>query len=149
MHVTVRYLMKLDVEYGAPSFGHLQPIPDAYVFSPFETDSLLTCYGHFSMQAEISYLPRTRPLPRTIEPFPLLPTREDWPYTREVIGGWSLTPFGGRGRFDGRIVEVEGIVSSLISHFLKCSLFSKPQLIISWASQLHRHLARRHRFLIR
>ncbi|KAG8680948.1 hypothetical protein FRC09_017858, partial [Ceratobasidium sp. 395] len=41
-------------------------------------------------------------------PFPLIPTREDWPYEREAIGGWSITPFGGRGRWNlSTMVEME------------------------------------------
>ncbi|KAG8705885.1 hypothetical protein FRC08_001397, partial [Ceratobasidium sp. 394] len=49
----------------------------------------------------------TEPLP----PFPLIPTREDWPYEREVIGGWSITPFGGRGRWNlDSMIEVEGLL---------------------------------------
>lgn len=43
-------------------------------------------------------------------PFPLLPTKEDWPFSREDIGGWNLTPFGGRGRFRDEMTEVEGLV---------------------------------------
>lgn len=112
----VQYKMRVDVEYGAPKLGRLQPVPDLYVdhtHSLAQTVcaaaklTIVTC----SIQNEISYLPRTRPLLRELPPFPLLPTREDWPFTRETIGGWSLTPFGGRGRFDGRMVDVEGIVS--------------------------------------
>lgn len=57
------------------------------------------------------FLPRTRPIPRPSPGLPpLLPTREDWPYSREEIGGWTITPFGGRGRWDDDIVEVEGLV---------------------------------------
>ncbi|KAF7330893.1 hypothetical protein MVEN_02428800 [Mycena venus] len=60
--------------------------------------------------ADIQYLPLARPLPREKTPFPFLPTREDWPFAREVVGGWSLTPFGGRGRLGEELVEVEGIL---------------------------------------
>ncbi|KAJ7265952.1 hypothetical protein B0H12DRAFT_1100278 [Mycena haematopus] len=59
---------------------------------------------------DVQYLPVARPLPRAKTPFPFLPTREDWPFTREVVGGWTLTPFGGRGRLGEELVEVEGIL---------------------------------------
>lgn len=59
---------------------------------------------------KITYLPRTRPIPRELTPFPLLPTREDWPFDQEIVGGWMLLPFGGRGRFGDDMIEVEGIV---------------------------------------
>ncbi|KAJ6562562.1 hypothetical protein B0H19DRAFT_99700 [Mycena capillaripes] len=59
---------------------------------------------------EFQYLPLCKPLPRVKTPFPHLPTREDWPFTREVVGGWTLTPFGGRGRLQDEAVEVEGIL---------------------------------------
>ena len=45
--------------------------------------------------------------------FPFIPDREDWPYSREEIGGWTVTPFGGRGRFKDEMVEIEGLVSCL------------------------------------
>jgi hypothetical protein len=57
------------------------------------------------------YFPRGRPIPRPEAPFPFLSTREDWPFSREEVGGWILTPFGGRGRFRDEIIELEGIVS--------------------------------------
>lgn len=64
-----------------------------------------------SIDMPIFYLPRTRPIPRPSPGLPpLLPTREDWPYSREEIGGWTITPFGGRGRFDDEITEIEGLV---------------------------------------
>ncbi|KAJ7754519.1 hypothetical protein B0H16DRAFT_1542622 [Mycena metata] len=59
---------------------------------------------------QFQYLPLCKPLPRLKTPFPYLPTREDWPYHRESIGGWSLTPFGGRGRLGEELVEIEGIL---------------------------------------
>ncbi|KAJ6569354.1 hypothetical protein B0H19DRAFT_1256998 [Mycena capillaripes] len=59
---------------------------------------------------DFQYLPLCKPLPRVKTPFPYLPTREDWPFTREVVGGWTLTPFGGRGRLSDEVVEVEGIL---------------------------------------
>ncbi|KAJ7716998.1 hypothetical protein B0H16DRAFT_447995 [Mycena metata] len=59
---------------------------------------------------EMQYLPLAKPLPRVKTPFPYLPTREDWPFNREVLGGWTLTPFGGRGRLGQEFVEVEGIL---------------------------------------
>ncbi|KAJ6624251.1 hypothetical protein B0H10DRAFT_751497 [Mycena sp. CBHHK59/15] len=58
----------------------------------------------------VQYLPLARALPRTDTPFPYLPTREDWPLTREVVGGWTLTPFGGRGRLGDELVELEGVL---------------------------------------
>jgi hypothetical protein len=30
------------------------------------------------------------------------------------LGGWTLTPFGGRGRFRDEMIELEGIVSAQI-----------------------------------
>ncbi|KAG9083077.1 hypothetical protein FS749_006318, partial [Ceratobasidium sp. UAMH 11750] len=59
------------------------------------------------------YRPRQRLKPSLPppQPFPLIPTRDDWPYERETIGGWSLTPFGGRGRWRGeQKVEIEGLL---------------------------------------
>lgn len=94
----------------------------------------------------MAYLPRTRPLPRTIEPFPILPTREDWPNAREVIGGWSLTPFGGRGRFDGRIVEVEGIVSITAMQLVGVLILSEDRFNASLEFLRRRYLAQHHKF---
>ncbi|KAJ6562569.1 hypothetical protein B0H19DRAFT_1260138 [Mycena capillaripes] len=62
----------------------------------------------FNMQ--LQYLPLCKPLPRVKTPFPYIPVREDWPFNREVIGGWTLTPFGGRGRLGDEVVEIEGIL---------------------------------------
>jgi hypothetical protein len=62
------------------------------------------------MDMILQYIPLHRPLPRPRTPFPFLASREDWPFKREVIGGWVLSPFGGRGRIGTQIVEVEGIV---------------------------------------
>ncbi|KAJ6463254.1 hypothetical protein C8R47DRAFT_1157604 [Mycena vitilis] len=59
---------------------------------------------------DVQYLPLAKPLPRVKTPFPYLPTREDWPFAREVVGGWTLTPFGGRGRLGEEIAELEGIL---------------------------------------
>ncbi|KAF8205374.1 hypothetical protein K438DRAFT_1964448 [Mycena galopus ATCC 62051] len=56
------------------------------------------------------YVSLCRPLPRAKMPFPYIPTREDWPFAREVVGGWMLTLFGGRGRLGDELVEVEGIL---------------------------------------
>ncbi|KAJ6586331.1 hypothetical protein DFH09DRAFT_255229 [Mycena vulgaris] len=58
----------------------------------------------------MQYLPLSRALPRVKIPFPYLPTREDWPFERGVVGGWTLTPFGGRGRLGQEGVEVEGLL---------------------------------------
>ncbi|KAJ7460683.1 hypothetical protein FB451DRAFT_499528 [Mycena latifolia] len=62
------------------------------------------------MDMIMQYIPLTRPLPRPPTPFPYLVSREDWPFKRETIGGWVLSPFGGRGRIGTQIVEVEGIL---------------------------------------
>ncbi|KAJ7136644.1 hypothetical protein C8R44DRAFT_360740 [Mycena epipterygia] len=59
---------------------------------------------------DVQYLPLCRALPRVKIPFPYLPTRKDWPFAREVVGGWTLTPFGGRGHLGRQVVEVEGIL---------------------------------------
>jgi hypothetical protein len=67
---------------------------------------------------DVQYLPLARPLPRVRTPFPFLSTREDWPFAREVVGGWTLTPFGGRGRLGEELVEMEGIVR-LVSVFAR------------------------------
>ncbi|KAL5638004.1 hypothetical protein ACGC1H_002316 [Rhizoctonia solani] len=65
------------------------------------------------IELPLVYRPRHRlkPVPPIPIPFPLIPTRDDWPFERETIGGWSLTPFGGRGRWNGsEDVEVEGLL---------------------------------------
>ncbi|KAF7316486.1 hypothetical protein MIND_00167700 [Mycena indigotica] len=62
------------------------------------------------LDMSFQYLPLCKPLPRVPTPFPFIPTREDWPFSRETVGGWMLTPFGGRGRLGEEIVEVEGIL---------------------------------------
>lgn len=67
-----------------------------------------------SLDLKFEYMPRTRPIPRDIAPFPLLPTREDWPFDQEIVGGWLLLPFGGRGRFNDNMIEVEGIVRLIL-----------------------------------
>ncbi|KAG9105583.1 hypothetical protein FRC07_009166, partial [Ceratobasidium sp. 392] len=70
------------------------------------------------LEIPLVYRPRHRSKPSLPppQPFPLIPTRDDWPFEREVVGGWSLTPFGGRGRWCGETkVEVEGLVSPLLS----------------------------------
>ncbi|KAF7318844.1 hypothetical protein HMN09_00219900 [Mycena chlorophos] len=56
------------------------------------------------------YFPLCKRIPQAPTPFPFIPTREDWPFSRETVGGWILTPFGGRGRLGEEIVEVEGIL---------------------------------------
>ncbi|CAK5267290.1 unnamed protein product [Mycena citricolor] len=58
----------------------------------------------------VQYLPLSRIAPRETTTFPFLPLREDWPFTREVVGGWTLTPFGGRGRIGEEVIELEGIL---------------------------------------
>ncbi|CAE6402833.1 unnamed protein product [Rhizoctonia solani] len=65
------------------------------------------------IELPLVYRPRHRlkPVPPIPIPFPLIPTREDWPFESETIGGWSLTPFGGRGRWNGsENAEVEGLL---------------------------------------
>ncbi|KAG8693809.1 hypothetical protein FRC09_010287, partial [Ceratobasidium sp. 395] len=65
------------------------------------------------LEIPLVYRPRHRLKPTLSppQPFPLIPTRDDWPFEREVVGGWSLTPFGGRGRWCGETkVEVEGLL---------------------------------------
>ena len=59
------------------------------------------------------HYPLRRPIPCEPTTFPFISDREDWPYNREEIGGWTITPFGGRGRFRDEIVEIEGLVSAL------------------------------------
>ncbi|KAJ7766288.1 hypothetical protein B0H14DRAFT_3510078 [Mycena olivaceomarginata] len=59
---------------------------------------------------EFQYTPLYKPVAYTKSPFPCLPMREDWPFARETLGGWTLTPFGGRGRLGEELVEVEGIL---------------------------------------
>ncbi|KAG8692768.1 hypothetical protein FRC09_010970, partial [Ceratobasidium sp. 395] len=65
------------------------------------------------LEIPLVYRPRHRLKPTLPppQPFPLIPTRDDWPFEREVVGGWSLTPFGGRGRWCGETkVKVEGLL---------------------------------------
>ncbi|KAJ7746758.1 hypothetical protein DFH07DRAFT_962843 [Mycena maculata] len=62
------------------------------------------------MDMILQYIPLVRPLPRPPTPFPFLASREDWPFKRETIGGWVLSPFGGRGRIGTHIIEVEGLL---------------------------------------
>ncbi|PSR76747.1 hypothetical protein PHLCEN_2v8232 [Hermanssonia centrifuga] len=57
-----------------------------------------------------TYFPLRRPIPREPTQFPFISEREDWPLQREEIGGWTITPFGGRGRFKGEMVEIEGLL---------------------------------------
>ncbi|KAJ7272577.1 hypothetical protein B0H12DRAFT_1091167 [Mycena haematopus] len=62
------------------------------------------------MDMILKYVPLNYPIPRPRTPFPFLASREDWPFKRETIGGWVLSPFGGRGRIGTQIVEIEGIL---------------------------------------
>ncbi|KAJ6586285.1 hypothetical protein DFH09DRAFT_254869 [Mycena vulgaris] len=55
-------------------------------------------------------LPLCKALPRVPTPFLYIPAREDWSFSREIIGGWTLTPFGDRDRLCEEMVEVEGIM---------------------------------------
>jgi hypothetical protein len=59
------------------------------------------------------YFPRCRPVLAPETHFPFIATRDDWPFKREEVGGWTLTPFGGRGRWKDEIIEVEGLVRTL------------------------------------
>lgn len=68
------------------------------------------------MDMVLQYIPLTRGLPRPRKPFPFLTSREDWPFKRETVGGWVLSPFGGRGRIGAEIVEIEGIVRVISSY---------------------------------
>ncbi|KAJ7218291.1 hypothetical protein C8J57DRAFT_1732236 [Mycena rebaudengoi] len=61
-------------------------------------------------EMDVQYLPMRRVTPRQKTPFPYIPTRKDWPLSREIVGGWTLTPFGGRGRLGDELVELEGIL---------------------------------------
>ncbi|KAF7325354.1 hypothetical protein MVEN_02630400 [Mycena venus] len=67
-------------------------------------------WGTMKYIAGVNYMPLCKPLPRVKTPFPYIPTREDWPLDREVLGGWILSPFGGRGRLGEEMVEIEGIL---------------------------------------
>ncbi|KAJ6485801.1 hypothetical protein C8R45DRAFT_997919 [Mycena sanguinolenta] len=62
------------------------------------------------MDMILKYIPLHCILPRPRTPFPFLASREDWPFKRETVGGWVLSPFGGRGRIGTQIVEIEGIL---------------------------------------
>lgn len=73
-----------------------------------QRDGVMEISDEWSMKFE--YFPRARPIPRPESPFPFLASRDDWPFSREEIGGWVLTPFGGRGRFKDEMIEVEGIL---------------------------------------
>ncbi|KAG9122609.1 hypothetical protein FRC07_000947 [Ceratobasidium sp. 392] len=68
---------------------------------PYHLDTRFNYHPNYRMISPVEPLP----------PFPLIPTREDWPYEREIIGGWSITPFGGRGRWNlDSMIEVEGLL---------------------------------------
>ncbi|EKM51751.1 uncharacterized protein PHACADRAFT_31568 [Phanerochaete carnosa HHB-10118-sp] len=56
------------------------------------------------------YYQLRQPTLREPTAFPFISDREDWPYNREEIGGWTITPFGGRGRFRDETVEIEGLL---------------------------------------
>ncbi|KAJ7080281.1 hypothetical protein C8R43DRAFT_344142 [Mycena crocata] len=78
------------------------------------------------MDMILQYIPLVRPLPRRPTPFPFLASREDWPFKRETIGGWVLSPFGGRGRIGAEVVEIEGIVRCSVH----CVLFAPTEWTI-------------------
>jgi hypothetical protein len=88
---------------------------------------------------EVQYLPLAKALPRVKTPFPYFPTREDWPFVREVVGGWTLTPFGGRGRIGQEMVEVEGLVRA---HRSCNAVHSKAKFIRSLGSRSRRYTPR-------
>ncbi|KAG8698024.1 hypothetical protein FRC08_006175 [Ceratobasidium sp. 394] len=65
------------------------------------------------LDARFKYEPRFRAIPRSVPlpAFPLITSRNEWPHERESIGGWSITPFGGRGRWNlSTMIEVEGLL---------------------------------------
>ncbi|KAJ7235996.1 hypothetical protein C8J57DRAFT_1728400 [Mycena rebaudengoi] len=80
----------------------------------YQVGANITREGFTSVDEEfemtVQYLPLSRATPRLKTPFPYIPTREDWPLRREIVGGWTLTPFGGRGRLGDELVELEGIL---------------------------------------
>ncbi|KAJ7282008.1 hypothetical protein C8J57DRAFT_87942 [Mycena rebaudengoi] len=78
------------------------------------------------MDMILQYIPLMRPLSRPVTPFPYLVSREDWPFKREIIGGWILSPFGGRGRIGTEIVEVEGIdLHSWVCRIRRCTQWGR------------------------
>ncbi|KAG9081066.1 hypothetical protein FRC07_014674, partial [Ceratobasidium sp. 392] len=65
------------------------------------------------LDTRFKYEPRFRAIPKPLPlpAFPLITSRSEWPHEREIVGGWSLTPFGGRGRWNQSTnVEVEGLL---------------------------------------
>ena len=98
-----------------------------------------TAYDIISYDIPFTYYPCARPASRPPSDFPFFGHREDWPYKREQIGGWTLTPFGGRGRFRDRIIEIEGLVRPHQNLVLRLFLIRK--FIHSWASK-HRKYTR-------
>ncbi|KAF7323699.1 Bin3-type SAM domain-containing protein [Mycena kentingensis (nom. inval.)] len=70
-------------------------------------------FGSFdaAFDTPVQYLPLAKPaIAKTPNAFPYLPTHADWPFAREVADGWTLTPFGSRGKFRGHRVQVEGVL---------------------------------------
>ncbi|KAI0789670.1 hypothetical protein C8Q75DRAFT_806832 [Abortiporus biennis] len=61
------------------------------------------------LKKSFQYYPVRRPIVQVPTPFPYFSHRDDWPWQREVIGGWTITPFGGRGIYNNEIVEIEGL----------------------------------------
>ncbi|KAG8692279.1 hypothetical protein FRC09_011335 [Ceratobasidium sp. 395] len=87
---SIAYEMGVDIKYG----GVLSKVDDR-------------------LNAPFKYEPRFRAIPRSLPlpDFPLITGRSEWPYERESVGGWSLTPFGGRGLWNGSTaIEVEGLL---------------------------------------
>ncbi|QRV81924.1 hypothetical protein RhiJN_09939 [Ceratobasidium sp. AG-Ba] len=96
------YLCDLTGWYGRISYEvGVDVLRRKLLHDPYHLDTRFNYHPNFRL------IQPTEPLP----PFPLIPTREDWPYEREIIGGWSITPFGGRGRWNlSTMIEVEGLL---------------------------------------
>ncbi|QRV75592.1 hypothetical protein RhiJN_03607 [Ceratobasidium sp. AG-Ba] len=65
------------------------------------------------LDTRFKYEPRFRaaPKPNPLPVFPLITNRNEWPFERESMGGWSITPFGARGRWNkSTMIEVEGLL---------------------------------------
>ncbi|KAG8736935.1 hypothetical protein FRC10_008708 [Ceratobasidium sp. 414] len=66
------------------------------------------------LDTRFKYEPRFRAIPRSLPlpEFPLITSRSEWPHVRESLGGWSVTPFGGRGQWNlSTMIEVEGLLA--------------------------------------
>lgn len=125
----ITYMIGLDVKRGRFELGdELSFIYCRHQFFWMLNESLFS----YRLDVKFAYSPRARPIPQTVIPLPLLPTKEDWPISREVVGGWNLTSFGGRGRFRDEMTEIEGIVSkSVKSNQQNCCLCLCPFIQLS------------------